>query len=268
MRCRFSKRLSAAFRPAFSPTRPIDMSSAAKIEISTELLRRLHRIHRQRADLTGQIQRGPRQVQAGKMLVGKAESALEEAREKLKAAKMASDEKQLQLKSRELRIEELQVKLNTAASNREFSTLKEQIAADKQANSVLSDEILESLEQLEVLEAAVAQLAEELKQQQDEQQARAAEVQQRSAELQQELTRVEAELTTSEAEIPAAVRSDYDRLTAARGEEALAPVDAQSCGGCYQTLTHNDLDRLQMSYMIRCPNCNAFLYLPEDRSVK
>ena len=265
---RFLKRLSAVFRPAFSPTRPIEMSRAAKIEIKTELLRRLHRIHRQRADLNGQIQRGPRQVQAGKMLVANAETALEAAREKLKAARMASDAKQLQLKSRELRIEELQVKLNTAASNREFSTLKEQIAADKQANSVLGDEILESLEQLEVLEAQLAKLVEDLKQQQDEQQARAEEVQQRGDELQQELARVESELASSETEIPAAARADYVRLTTARGEEALAPVDDQSCGGCYQTLTHNDIDRLQMSIMIRCPNCNAFLYLPEDRTVK
>ncbi len=239
-----------------------------KIEISTELLRRLHRIHRQRADLTGQIQRGPRQILAGETLVAQATSLLEAAREKLKRAKIASDEKQLQLKSRELRIEELQVKLNTAASNREFSTLKEQIAADKQANSVLSDEILESLEQLDVMEAHVAKLVEELQQQQEEQAARVEEVNKRGQELELELARVEAELKSSEGEIPAAARADYDRLTAARGEEALAPVDSQSCGGCYQTLTHNDIDRLQMSILIRCPNCNAFLYLPEDRTVK
>ncbi|MCG8648909.1 MAG: phospholipase, partial [Pirellulales bacterium] len=121
------------------------MSTSSKIEISTELLRTLHRIHRQLADLKGQLERGPRQIKAGDAMVAKAQGDVDEIHDSFKQARMASDEKQLQLRSRELRIEELEAKLNTANSNREFATLKEQIAADKQANSVLSDEILESL---------------------------------------------------------------------------------------------------------------------------
>ncbi len=78
----------------------------------------------------------------------------------------------MQLKSREIRIEELEAKLNTAASNREFSTLKEQIAADKQANSVLSDEILETLEQIDVLDEALKQAEAELAKQQSDHESR------------------------------------------------------------------------------------------------
>ncbi len=244
------------------------MSRGSKIEISTELLRALHRIHRQRADLTGQLKRGPLQIKAGETLIAKAEKDVQSARETLKAARVASDEKQLQLKSRELRIEGLEGKLNTAASNREFSTLKEQIAADKQANSVLSDEILESLEQLDLLEANVRKLEQEHAKQQSEQKARVEEVGKKMVSLREELDRVEAELAERETQIPAAARADYIRLTEARGEDALAPVESESCGGCYQTLTTQHMDRLQMSILIRCPNCNAFLYLPEDRQVK
>lgn len=244
------------------------MSSESKIEISTELLRRLHRIHRQRTDIAGQIERGPRQIKAGEALVAKAEAEFESAREKLKKATMASDDKQLQLKSRELRIEELETKLNTAASNREFSTLKEQIAADKQANSVLSDEILEALEQLEVLDEQVRLADAEMSKQKSEHEARKKEVESKMVTLQSDRVRVESELKESEQEIPAGAIQDYKRLTDARGEEALAPVDSESCGGCYQTLTTQYIERLRMSMLIRCPNCNAFLYLPEDRQVK
>ena len=244
------------------------MPSDSKIEISPSLLRSLHRLHRQRSDLDGQLKRGPRQLKAGEAMIAQAEGKAEAARETLKKANLAADEKQLQLKSREMRIVELESKLNSAASNREFSLLKEQIAADKQANSVLSDEILEALEQIDRFEEEVKQADAELAQQRADQAERSKQIETRMRELQGELARVNAELEQTEQEIPASARADYKRLTEAKGEEALAPVDGDSCGGCYQTLTTQLIDRLRMSMLIRCPNCNAFLYFPEDRKVR
>ena len=244
------------------------MPSETKIEISAALLRTLHRIHRQKADLTGQIERCPRQILAGETLVARSQTELEEARAALQRANLACDEKQLQLKSREMRISDLEAKLNTAASNREFSTLKEQIAADRQANEVQSDEILEGMGQIEQLEARVKNAEQEVAKQKVDHEARVKEVESKLEELQSEFARIEHELVDREKEIPASVRSDYRRITEAKGEEALAPVDDDSCGGCYQTLTTNLIDRLRMSVLIRCPNCNAFLYFPEDRRVK
>ena len=133
------------------------MPNDAQIKISTVLLRTLHRIHRQKTDLDGQIARGPRQIKAGDALVAKAESEMQVIKENLTKANLLSDEKQLQLKSREDKIVDLQTKLNSAASNREFDLLKEQIAADKQANSVLSDEILEAMEAIDELDRLLAQ---------------------------------------------------------------------------------------------------------------
>lgn len=243
------------------------MSTDSKIEISPELLRRLHRIHRQKTDLGGRIKRGPRQIQAGEKLVNDAAAVSQEIRDRLTKATMLSDDKQLQLKSRETRIEELEAKLNTAASNREFTTLKEQIAADKQANSVLSDEILEALELIDAIEEELTAADAELEKQKQEQSVRVKEVEANVKELEVELERVQAELATAEKEIPAAVVADYKRLTDSKGEDALAPVDGDSCGGCYQQLTTNHIDQLRMSRLIRCQSCNAFLYLAEDRRV-
>ena len=240
------------------------MSSDTKIEISTGLLRKLHRIHRQRTDLNGQIGRGPRQIKAGEDLVAKADSELHRVKELLKKATMLSDEKQLQLKSREAQIEQLQTKLNSAASNREFNLLKEQIAADKQANSVLSDEILEAMDSIDRLETQVQEVSTELKKQKSDQQKRISDVETKTAELEAELERVDKELIETEKVIPAAIMVEYRRVIKARGEDALAPVEDESCGGCYQVLTTQYIDRLRMSMLIRCPNCHTFLYLPEQ----
>src|SRR5262245_60903592 len=121
----------------------------------TETLRTLHRIHRQHSDLKDRLSRGPRQIQAAETAVKKCEADLTQAKDTFKHAKMASDEKQLQLKHREAKLVDVQAKLNMAQSNKEYQLLKDQMAADKQANSVLADEILEALEKIDQLQAAV-----------------------------------------------------------------------------------------------------------------
>jgi hypothetical protein len=243
------------------------MRNDPKIEISTRLLRTLHRIHRQRTDLNGQIARGPRQIKAGEALVAKAGTDMQTVKDSLKNANLLSDEKQLQLKSREAQIDQLQTKLNSAASNREFDLLKDQIAADKQANSVLSDEILEAMEAIDGFEIQLNDAVNEFEKQENEQQTRIAEVEVKTTDLQNELERVNAELEQSEKEIPSEMMVEYRRIIKAKGEHALAPVEDESCGGCYQVLTTQYLDRLRLSVLIRCPNCNAFLYLPETTQV-
>lgn len=213
------------------------------------------------------MDRGPRQIKAGEGLVAAAEAQVESVKQSLRKTRMQTDEKQLMLKTRENRVAELGGRLNTAASNKEFSLLKDQIAADEQANAVLADEIYEMLEQLDTLAEHLVVAEAELRKQQTEHDARVAEVTERMAGVASELARVEKELAESEAQIPAAARADYQRVVDAKGEEGLAPVDGESCGGCYQTLTTQTRDRLRLSQLVRCPSCNAFLYLPEERRV-
>ncbi len=240
------------------------MSRDTSIEFSTELLRKLHRIHRQRADLQSRLERGPRQIKAGEALIAKAAAEVTTVKEQIKKNKMTADEKQLTLKGRENRVAELNGKLNVAASNKEFSLIKDQIAADEKANEVLADEIFETLEKIDALNEQLKAAQQELEQQEAEHKNRVAEVTEKHVSLLSEQQRVEQELLASEAEIPTAVRADYKRIVDAKGEEGLAPVDGESCGGCNQTLTTQMRDRLQLSHLVRCPSCNAFLYLPED----
>src|SRR5262249_14711274 len=154
-----------------------------------------------------------------------------------KQAKMAADEKQLQLKHREAKLLDLQAKLNMAQSNKEYQLLKDQMAADKQANSVLADEILESLEKIDQLQVAVKTAEANLAKTKDE----LAKVRKRVSDQQQglesELARVRGELDAAEAQLVGDFKDNYLRLSHSMGEDSLAPVDAECCGGCSQTLT-------------------------------
>ncbi len=133
------------------------------MSISANVLETLHRIHRQKSDLTGQLERGPKQIQAAKHRIEVCKQALETIREKQKQLRMDADRRQLQLREREQRIASLEGKMNAAKENREYQTLKEQIAADRQANNVLSDEILELLEQVDVVVAQIEPAQQQIK---------------------------------------------------------------------------------------------------------
>ncbi|WP_182864913.1 zinc ribbon domain-containing protein [Rhodopirellula sp. JC639] len=231
-----------------------------KTQFESALLRRLHSLLLQIDDLEGQLDRGPRQIKAGESILDGCRDALEAAKQNVKDATIACDEKQLQLKTREDRIEGLKAKLNTAASNKEFDLLKEQIAADQQANSVQSDEILEGLERIDELNEAVAAAEKDLAEKTAEHKKRVEAVENRMVVVQADLDHVRNELTKAEAEIPAAARSEYKRLIDGRGEEALAPIEDDSCGGCHQTLTTQMVDRVRLGYLTHCPACSAWLY--------
>ncbi len=236
--------------------------------MSVTLLQTLHRILRQKSDLNGQLIRGPKQIHAARSKFETAEKYLSDKREEYKQLRMAADRKQLQLREREQKIVVLQGKLNAAKENREYQTLKEQIAADKQANNVLSDEILEILEQIDVVkeeivtaEARVAQNKQELSEIESQ-------VSQRMAVLRSELDRVNDELAREEAPLDGDLKREYQRLVSAKGEESLAPVDNGSCGGCYQMLTPQLIDKLNMGKPMACPSCGCLLYLSTDRTLR
>lgn len=229
------------------------------------ILRELHRLHRQLADLKARLARGPKQIQIAEGNVKRAEGDVTAAKDAYRKARMGSDEKQLQLKQREARIVDLKGKQNACSSNREYQSLKETIAADLQANSVLSDEILEGLEQLDVLQAATKTAESNLAKMKEELEKTRGRVADQLAGLDAEAVRVQGELTDAERALPDEFRTEYERQARGRGEECLAQLEGQTCGGCYTTITTQMLTELLMGHPVHCKNCACLLYLPEDR---
>jgi len=234
--------------------------------VTTESLRELHRIHQQLRDLRERLDRGPKQIAARASNVTRLEEELAKAQDEAKAARVASDQKQLLLKSGESKIGELHVKLNGASSNREYQALKDQIAADEMANSVLADEILEMLERIDELDSAIAAARGKLEQAKQELEICRAQVRDQEESLKADVTRLEGELVEAEKSLPPDVLDSYRRIVAGKGAEAMAQVEGETCGGCYQHLTPNSMSSLLMDHVVFCKSCGRLLYLPEDRS--
>ncbi len=229
-------------------------------------LRVLHRLLRQISDLRGRLERGPKQIKASLANVQQFEAEREAAKEAHKKAHMTADSKQLQLKGREDHITKLQGQLNTAQTNIEFTKIKEQIAADEQANSVLSDEILEVLEKMDEWEAAISKVEENVAAANAELEKVKEKVAGEQATLESELARVTSELEAAEGELKGDFKKEYQFLVKGRGEDALAQVEGESCGGCFTMLTPQTMNELMMDKPVFCKSCACLLYPPEDSS--
>ena len=236
------------------------------MKLDYSLLKTIHRILKQKTDLTERIEKGPRQVRVAQNAEQQFVADLEQIKESRTKAKMAADEKQLQLSEREAKIENFKAKLNTAESNKEFQLLKDQIAADEQANAVLSDEILEMLERLDVLDEEVAQAESNLQTAKQETEKVRKRIEQESASLHQQLESVLADLAANESKLTGDVGAEYRRLVEGRGEDALAETDMQTCGQCYTKLTTQKMSELMMRVPVFCPSCGCLLYCEENQT--
>jgi uncharacterized protein len=232
--------------------------------VTAAALRELHRIHTQLADLRDRLDRGPKQVRVRTAAVATAEENLAKLQGEIKAARIAIDQKQLQLKSSEGKVIDLKVKLNQAQSNREYQALKDQIAADEMAGSVLADEILEAMEKVDELKAQVPELDGHVAKAKAELTTVQQHVRAQEESLKADTKRLEGELVEAEMSLPSDFRELYQRVIKAKGQDGMASVDGSSCGGCFQQLTANMVNEINMSRVVLCKSCGRVLYLPED----
>jgi predicted nucleic acid-binding Zn-ribbon protein len=238
--------------------------------VGTDVLRTLHRIHRQLTDLKERLRRGPSQVRASEASVTLRQDQLAQVQADTKAARMTADAKQLQLKEGEERIDDLKRQLNMERkkmSNREYQVLMDQIAAHEMTNSVLTDEILEGLEKIDELQEKITEAEKMLAKAREKAQQVHREVEQQRPLIEGDLKRLEAELKECEAALPASVRELYQRVVRQRGEDALAAVEGEYCSGCHQHVPVNVCAEIMLSHPMFCKTCGRLLYMPEDRSV-
>lgn len=234
------------------------------MSITAAALRELHRIHQQLAELRDRLERGPKQVRAREANVAQLEARLAEARERAKQTQMAADRKNLDLKTGEQKVVDLRVKLNAASSNREYQALLEQIAAAEMAGSVLQDEILEGLEKMDLLGAAVKEAEKNLAAGKQELEKARRTVQDSAATIRTDLSRLEGELAQAEKALPAEIKSDYQRVVRSKGADSLAAAEDGVCTGCGQQITLNMQNELKLSKLVFCKTCGRLLYLPGD----
>ncbi len=177
---------------------------------------------------------------------------------------MTVDRKQLDLKSGEQKVVDLRVKLNTANNNREYQALLEQIAAAEMAGSVLSDEILESMDKVDLLAVGTKEAEKNLAAGKHDLEKSRHTVEDSAATIRSDLARLEAELATAEKSLPVEMKADYQRVVRSKGADSLAAADDGVCTGCGKQITLNMQNELRLSKQVFCRSCGRLLYLTGD----
>jgi predicted nucleic acid-binding Zn-ribbon protein len=227
------------------------------------ILREIHRLRRHAKDLQAEIERGPRLLKAQQAKVTRQEEAVRDAHDTLKRLKMSSHDKEGLLKATLQQIGKHEKQLNEAGSKKEYDALKTEIAADKKKCQELEDEILGYMAEIEERTAQLPDLEKAVQQAKAEYAEFEKNSQGRIAGLTEQLTQALGGIKDVEATLPADVRPQYDRLVAARGEDALAAVEHRTCMACYTEITAQSYNDLMLSQFVLCKSCGRTLYLPD-----
>jgi predicted nucleic acid-binding Zn-ribbon protein len=227
------------------------------------ILRELHRLRRHAKDLQTEIERGPRTLKAHEGKVARQEDLVREAHEEVKRLKLATHDKELSLKTRQEQIAKHERQRNEVTSKKEYDALQAEIDSDKRACVRLEDEILDAMAATEAKVAQLPEVERSVQRAKEEAARTAGEIQARRNALAGQLKDVELQLGEVEATLPDEVRATYRRLLAARGEDALAPVQGRTCVACYTDITAQNYNELAQGQFVVCKSCGRILYLPE-----
>ena len=145
---------------------------------------------------------------------------------------------------------------------KEAQALQADLESLKRRQSQLEDQVLEVMEELEPLEAAVADndaaLAEVASQQSDAERSLAA----GEAEIDAELEGVAATRQALAERVPEALLAEYERLRPQLGGVAVARLEGATCQGCHLSLAAAEVDeirRLPTDAVVHCPDCGRLL---------
>ena len=227
-------------------------------------LRKLHALHRQLKEVQEQLDKGPRQVRARQQLTQQKQAELEAGRQRHTSLRMLADQKSLQLKSNDAKLSDLRAKLNQAASNREYQSFTGQINADEMSKSVLEDEILETLEKIDLAQKEVKRLEEELVTVKANEARIIAEVAAQEPTLKARIAELQVAVKAAEQFLPGDAAANYRRLVGAYGSEGMAEVVNSTCTSCYVSQTPQQLLQLRTGQILFCKTCGKLLYIGEE----
>jgi len=233
------------------------------MEVPADVLRNIHMLHCRIRSLRERIERGPRQLEARRARVKEAEQELEALNNEIKQLKVRAHDKETQRLAMENRVKDLHNKLMQAKSNEEYSALMAERDSVKAAAGALEDEILELLfRQDDLAEKRKEKEAELQRMKKELEEFERALLEERGG-LTNQLHEAEQELREAEQKLPLQLYEEYQRILSSRGHEALAPVEQNSCTGCFTTITAQMKNLLLANELVFCSSCGRILYLNE-----
>jgi predicted nucleic acid-binding Zn-ribbon protein len=228
------------------------------------ILREIHRLRRHARNLQDEIERLPRLLKAQQARVARQEELLKEAQELLKKLKVATHDREVTLKTAQALIAKYEKQRNETTSRKEYDALNHEIAVTRENCAKIEDQILEAMLKADEQAAKIPELEQELQKAKEECARFEKTSGERQASLAAQLEQALKALKEVEANVPDDVREQYDRVVAARSEDAMSAVVSKTCSACYTEITAQSYNNLLLGQFVLCKACGRILYLPES----
>lgn len=150
----------------------------------------------------------------------------------------------------------------TIGNPRELQALQDEIASLKRRISQLEDQELEIMEQIEPLDADLAQLAAERAQLDERAAGLRAQIAEAEVAIDAELDEVRAARAQAQAAVEPDLLTEYEQLRPQSGGIAIARLSGRSCGGCHLELSAVEIDRIKKlpaEEPVHCEECGRLL---------
>jgi hypothetical protein len=194
-----------------------------------------------------------------------AQTALDQAKVRLRQAETSRDALELEIKSKKDLIAKYSLQQFQTRKNEEYRALAHEIDLCKDAIFKIEDQQIALMEQAEAAQKDMAQGARGLEDTRRSVAGDLAELAAREQNLQAEL----AALRANRQELAAAVGEPalplYERLVRSKGEKVIVGVEHGVCGGCHMRLPPQLLVECQADKgIVTCSNCARIVYYTAD----
>lgn len=232
------------------------------------ILRELHRLTQHVNNLQAEMERGPRTLKTHEAKVAKQQETVQQSQDAIKKLKIGIHEKEVSLKQKLQQIAKHERQRNEAGSKKEYDALQVEIDSDRKECSKLEDEILSDMEEMEIRTAKLPELEKEVQRIKKETAKVIDDIQTQRTSLVDMLAVAHKQREDVEASLPADVKTQYDRLIAARGADALSALKGRTCTACYTEITTQNYLDLRQGQFVLCKSCGRILYLTEQEQLQ
>jgi uncharacterized protein len=234
------------------------------MSVTAANLHDLHQLHQRARALRDRLASGPKTLAARKAALANRLAQTEQSRKALQDIKVQLKKNEHSLQSVETKIDDLKTKLNLVKKNEEYKALQNQIAHENSSKGKIEEDVLVSLEAIEVKSSELAQLEAEVKRSSDEIAALEQQFDEQAATHKTQLEELEIAIVEAEHAIPEEYRVQYRRIVARYGADALAACEDASCRGCFTSVTAQMInDLMNGTGLSFCLSCGRLLYRPE-----
>jgi predicted nucleic acid-binding Zn-ribbon protein len=228
------------------------------------ILRELHRIRRHIANLQEEINRVPLRIKGQQTRLARQEEELKAVQDALKHIKVGVLQNEGALKQTHQQIAKFEGQIDLIQSKKENDALQHEIAHARKQCGELEDAILADMGKAEEEGARIPVLENALKAGRDELARYETTSKERVTAWSEELKRTQVQLKEVEDTLPGDIRPQYERLVAAKGEDALSLAKKNTCSACHSALTEQQRNDLMAGRLVLCKTCGRIVYLADE----